>query len=323
VWTNDSAPQYAVQPDSTDPTKINIYAIDFNNGPNDPYFATGYVPLTATPVTVNSYLSPGGGALPQPPASASPPVNVSFAGSRFWNSVYRRGSIWTCHMVKGAPSGGQANRIVIRWYEILTNGFGTPSGGQPSLRQQGEIDPATLFNPVETAGMSAYVPAIFVDDSGNAAVTYNVVGPQSIGPNGLPQYISIWRSSRCVTDPLNTMPTTNIQRQGTSIVGTINTVGFGDYSGICADPAVANRFWYHVGQAVAQDTDPQQGRSHAGYFDVGCGFDPSGDGMNDTADAAMFFQSFGVGEPEADIVLDGSIDSSDAAAYPDFAAPKP
>jgi hypothetical protein len=57
-------------------------------------------------------------------------------------------------------------------------------------------------------------------------------------------------------------------------------------------------------------------------FVTGCGMDSNGDGASNAADAALFFEALQAGEPEAELVLDGSIDASDAAALPEALQPK-
>ena len=75
--------------------------------------------------------------------------------------VYRNGSAWAAHAI-GAD--GEANTAKVRWYEIAMNGWPV-TDFDPELVQSGTIDPGE--------DISAWYPAIHVDDDGNVAIAYN------------------------------------------------------------------------------------------------------------------------------------------------------
>jgi len=133
---------------------------------------------------------------------------------RFWSVVERNGSIWAVHHVN-------STRARVRWYEIALNGW--PSGADPTLAQNGEIDPGGTI--------STFFPSIDVDAEDSAAITFARSSPT--------EFISMWRTVRTAADPANTFqPPVEVQVSANATGGR-----WGDYSGTEADPVVAGSFW--------------------------------------------------------------------------------
>lgn len=112
----------------------------------------------------------------------------------------------------------------MRWYEIELNSW--PAAGSPSLRQDGEIDLG--------GGIHTFFPSIHVDANDNVAITY--------ARSASNEYISMSRSTRAGSDPLDTMRPTQVVRTSDNA----HTSGrWGDYSGTQAEADIPGVFWGH------------------------------------------------------------------------------
>jgi hypothetical protein len=293
-FSYDTAPQYVVDFVTTGSplvSKVRLFSLQLNASNaivmSEPY---------EIPVALGESLP---GTVPQ---LAGANIILPGEGStRFWNAVYRNGSLWATHMVR---SPVDPTRCVIRWYEIRMNlweGVGTP--GFPVLRQAGTIEPG--------GSLSAFMPSIAVDGSENACVTYNTCGPS--------QRIAIVRSSRCASDPLDEMPTISTSHTSPESLGVVGTsLAWTDYSGTGPDPAISNRFYSHNTAVKSMFVI----RSLISRFDGNCGLDMNGDGLFDAGDAASFVSAAIQGAPEADVAASESIDADDAEAFVKMAKPK-
>ncbi len=139
--------------------------------------------------------------------------------SRFWSCVYRNGSLWAVH--HQSPNGTAAARA--RWYQFDMKGWPT-SGDVPELVQSGDIQP--------DANTSTFFPSIWVDDEGNAAITF--------AKSSSTEFISMCRSLRAANDPLGEFRPLQVVRES---LGSYSIGRWGDYSGTANDPAEPRTFW--------------------------------------------------------------------------------
>jgi hypothetical protein len=139
---------------------------------------------------------------------------IDTLSNRLINAVWRNNSIWTAHTVAG--SDGEA---VVQWYEIDT------TGGVYTLVQSGQIDPGP--------GLHSLIPAIAVDDAGNAAITYTVAGAGQ-----MPQMVIAGRQA---ADAPGTFRPGVVVRD--SDAATYDGGRWGDYASVVVDPADDSVFW--------------------------------------------------------------------------------
>lgn len=166
---------------------------------------------TTTTISLPTYTYPN-----QPPQKGSSSRPFLFE-PRFWSVAQRNGSIWAVHHVN-------SSRARVRWYEIELNSW--PAAGSPSLRQDGEIDLG--------GGIHTFFPSIHVDANDNVAITY--------ARSASNEYISMSRSTRAGSDPLDTMRPTQVVRTSDNA----HTSGrWGDYSGTQAEADIPGVFWGH------------------------------------------------------------------------------
>ncbi|MEM9409613.1 MAG: hypothetical protein AAGA30_00745 [Planctomycetota bacterium] len=143
--------------------------------------------------------------------------------ARFWSCVYRNGSLWAVH--HHSPNSSGIARA--RWYEIDVRGWPT-SGLTPQLLQSGELTP-TNNNGQASA---TFFPSIWVDDSGNAAITTS--------RSSNIEFISMSRAIRSASDPPGTFQDVQLVQPST----TQYTSGrWGDYSATVSDPVESGAFW--------------------------------------------------------------------------------
>lgn len=187
--------------------------------------------------------------IPERPLQMGTNTRITTFDARFWSCVYRNGSIWAAHHITRHSATGDP-RVLVRWYQIATNGWPTVEAAAPSVVQWGEID----------AGPSVrtFFPAIGVDPDDNLGLVFSRVSPT--------EFISIGRTGRLAADaPGTTRPMTIVQ---TSTMPESEFGGrWGDYGGIVVDPSDDRTFWYHheyrttgwrtwVGTFSLADADP-------------------------------------------------------------------
>ena len=171
---------------------------------------TSYARTTFT-LSVPTYTFPN-----QPPQKGSSSRPFLFE-PRFWSVALRNDSMWAVHHVNNL-------RARVRWYEINLNGW--PNGGNPSLAQDGEIDLGS--------GIHTFFPSIHVDADDNVAVSF--------ARSAANEYISMSRSTRSATDPVDTMRPAQVVRTS----GAAHNSGrWGDYSATQAEPNIPGTFWGH------------------------------------------------------------------------------
>ena len=144
--------------------------------------------------------------------------------------IYRRigatESLWITHNVD-TPSGPTA----MQWAQINVTG-GTV--GTTPVQQQIYAPDASLYR---------WMGSIAVDTQGNVALGYST-------SNGTaPNFPSIAYSGRLATDPLNTLPQTEVQMVAGAGSQTNNCGGgscdrWGDYTAMTLDPSDGCTFWY-------------------------------------------------------------------------------
>ena len=135
--------------------------------------------------------------------------------ARFWNCVYRNGSLWACHH-QGTPARA-------RWYQIDMGGW--PGSGTPRLVQSGDIE--------SEPGVHTFFNSISVDGDGNALTVF--------ARSSASEFPSLARAYRLASDPPGTMRSMQIIQKS---VGPFTLVGrWGDYSAVGSDPNAPNALW--------------------------------------------------------------------------------
>jgi hypothetical protein len=164
------------------------------------------------------------------------PQQLDVLGDRLmFRMPYRKigsvGSILLNHSVQ-TPDG----RIGVRWYEVRI-----PSGGSPSIYQQG------TYAPDDAAGdpLWRWMGSIAQDKRGDIALGYSASGPND--------YPSIRYTGRAAGDPVGQMT----QAEQVAFTGTgpqTEAEGrWGDYSDLTVDPSDDCTFWY-TQEYLAEDT---------------------------------------------------------------------
>jgi hypothetical protein len=156
---------------------------------------------------------------PENPPQLGTSIQPETFESRFWNCMYRNGSLWATHHVN-------STQVRQRWYEIDMAGWPT-SGNTPTVVQGGEIVPGE--------GVRTFFGSIWADDDGNAGMVFARSSPS--------EFISMSRAFRKASDPLGTMTPAQFMKQSTesSFSGR-----WGDYSNVVSDPTAPGAFWgYH------------------------------------------------------------------------------
>jgi hypothetical protein len=164
------------------------------------------------------------------------PQQLDVLGDRLmFRMPYRKigntASILLNHSVQ-TPDG----RIVVRWYEVRI-----PSGGSPSIYQQG------TYAPDDAVGdpLWRWMGSIAQDKRGDIAIGYSASGPND--------YPSIRYTGRAAGDPVGQMT----QAEQVAFTGTgpqTEAEGrWGDYSDLTVDPSDDCTFWY-TQEYLAEDT---------------------------------------------------------------------
>ncbi|MFH1746609.1 MAG: dockerin type I domain-containing protein [Planctomycetota bacterium] len=172
-------------------------------------------PLTAPTLTNLGTITVGTISDPPnaPALGSSTPLNT--VDSRLMMSVYRDGSLWTCHTIS---YGGKA---AVRWYEIDPSGM--------SLLQIGTVADSTLYY---------FFPSIMVNQSGNVVMGFT--GSHSS------QYAACYYTGRMSSDPLGEMAEPIMFKEGTGPQNNVDGYGrnrWGDYSYTTLDPLDQTTFW--------------------------------------------------------------------------------
>jgi len=164
------------------------------------------------------------------------PQQLDVLGDRLmFRMPYRKigntASILLNHSVQ-TPNG----KIGVRWYEVRV-----PSGGSPSIYQQG------TYAPDDAAGdpLWRWMGSIAQDKRGDIALGYSASGPN--------EYPSIRYTGRAAGDPVGQMT----QAEQVAFTGTgpqTEVEGrWGDYSDLTVDPSDDCTFWY-TQEYLAEDT---------------------------------------------------------------------
>jgi hypothetical protein len=275
-----------------------LYPLTFDSGTGtivDPIPLKYALPVPAyyTPPTL----------VPQPPGGKPFDKGIGQDG-RCWSAVHSNGSVWVAFVTGDVVD---STRTLIRVHEIQMNGWTGGAVITPVLRQTITVDPGNA--------QSAFSPSIAVQPDGLAAVTYNAVGPNA------GQFISIYMSYRCPSDPLHTMRPPSLLYNHNALVGQSSpqpTIEQNHYSGTTIDSRIAGRFWCHHGLGCGIQLPTKVIR-----FDPPCGLDMDGSGGFDVGDKIAFQQSHVAGEPEADFEPDGVSTVKDAVVFDELHEPKP
>ena len=172
-------------------------------------------PLTSPTLTdLGSVPIPLHYAPPNAPALGSA-TRLDTVGSRLMMSVYRDGTIWTCHTIN------IDGRAACRWYEVDPE--------SPELIQYGTVSDSLLHY---------FFPSIMVNQYGHVAMGFT--GSSS------DQYAAAYYTGRSVTDPPGEMAPPAMYKEGTGPQNNIDSYGrnrWGDYSYTTLDPVDEQRFW--------------------------------------------------------------------------------
>lgn len=178
--------------------------------------------LTRDPITCRSY--------DLPPDAEQPGTNVRIEtnDSRLLNAIYQSVSntrrIWTCHTVKQSWAGDSAARSAVQWYEIDVPG--------KSVVQQ---------NAYGASGQYYYFPAIQTDMRRNAYLVF--------GRSNQNEFASLRQTGRLADAPANELLGSALIKAGLS---SYTGQRWGDYFGICRDPANPNFVWVYGEYAEAR-----------------------------------------------------------------------
>jgi hypothetical protein len=221
----------------------------FTAGPN-----CGAGGTLSAPVQVSqaAYTFQQGAIVPQP----NVPTMLDMIDDRLMQKVHYKNlsgaeSLWVTHPV-GTGAGG--TQIAMQWAQLdVTGGVIAPNPVQ-----QGIHEPDAILN--------RFMGSLAVDSQGNMALGYTT-------SNGTaPNFPSIAYAGRLATDPLNTLPQTEVQMIAGS--GSQNNVcggaacdRWGDYSAMSIDPADDCTFYY-VNEYYDSQAHGTSGDWHTriGYF---------------------------------------------------------
>jgi hypothetical protein len=310
----DAAPHYILERSPINSTTLHVYAITADSSGKP-------VIVGPHPIILPTYAPP-------PPLSDQPlspnttPPNTQFpfkttAVNRIWHASYRDGYIWASYLVgEGAES---LDRAKIRWHLIQTNDW---NGGPnvPQLIESGTIDPRDDIAPIKYRNASK--PAIIAGPSTpsvqRAAIVFNTIGTD---PG---EFLKIYMAAKCGPGAFSS-PVLQYTHSDTVQGDLVAPLPDGDYAGICADPAIAGRYWFHLGVSpyVQPGYHPQDNISRVGRFDWNCGMDLNGDGVVDAGDAAAFALLFGTGQPGANFQPDEQFNGDDVVEYDQVDQPQP
>jgi hypothetical protein len=181
-----------------------------------------------TNVSQTSYTAPSGDVVPQPGTT----IKLDGLGDRLMQEVqYRKvgaaESLWVVHNVMTSS----ASTVRLQWAQIdITNGAISTTPVQEQI-----YAPDTTLN--------RWMGSLAVDSQGNMALGYSTAN------DTVPNYPSIAYAGRLSTDPLNTLPQTEVQLVAGAASQTNNCGGspcsrWGDYTAMSVDPSDDCTFWY-------------------------------------------------------------------------------
>lgn len=188
-------------------------------------FWTGGTPgLAATAVACRSY------DLPPDAIQQGTDVRIETNDSRLLNAVFQYAGgvrrLWTCQTSRHTWPGESEARSAVQWYEI-----DVPTA---SVVQQ---------NRYGVAGSYYYFPAIHTDASRNAHLVF--------GRSGASEFAQLRQTGRRVNDAQGSLQGSALIQAGQGIY----TRGrWGDYFGICRDPADTSQVWMYGEYAGTGDT---------------------------------------------------------------------
>lgn len=258
------------------------------------YAVTRQTPPTVTGVAIPVPFYRSHNLAPQ--AGNGSPIRTD-VGAFYTAPVYRNGSLWAVHTVRHATGDDRAR---VRWYQILMKGW-PESGTDPELVQWGELHvPAPL---------AAYYPSIAVDALNNAAITFNVSGPD--------KPISIWQAVRCHNDPTNTFREPYEVVEGLAVYKNTESLNWGDFSGTDPDPVAPSVFWAHAQAPYGSGGTTEIWTTWIARTVSPCSLDVNGDGIVAATDFAAFMSLYLQALPQADYRADAVIDARDVMAIHD------
>jgi hypothetical protein len=214
-------------------------------------------PLTSPTLVDNGTLSvPASTSPPNAPALGSTtPISVgNGAGYHLQMSVFRDGSLWTCHTI------GVSGRCACRWYEIDPVGM--------VLLQSGTVDDPSLHY---------YYPSVMVNEVGDAAMGFS--------GSDATQYVATYFTGRLSKDIPGQMADPVLLKAGEASYNVVDSYGrnrWGDYSYTTLDPVDERTFW--TIQEYAYSPENQWG-TWVGQLSFD-GFDCNGNGVPDEDDIA-------------------------------------
>lgn len=171
---------------------------------------TGTATANATDLAVNAYGEP---------VNATQPGGGGIATNNAWliSADWRDDVMATAHNATTPGDGGHTTHAI--WYEVNTNG-----GGTPTLKDQGVISSG--------AGVHSYMPSVALDANGDLGITYI---ESSAG-----EFMSMWVGIHAAGAPAGTTATT-VAKQSTHTL--VDNSRSGDYSNTVVDPSNPNTFW--------------------------------------------------------------------------------
>ncbi len=183
---------------------------------------------TAANVSQTSYTTPGAPIVPQP---GTTDLLDSLSDRLMQKVQYRKvgaaESLWVVHSVQTSST----STVQPQWAQIDVTGGVI---GTTAVQQQIYAPDTTLYR---------WMGSLAVDSQGNMALGYST-------SNGtVPNYPSIAYSGRLATDPLNTLPQSEVQLVAGAGSQTLSFFGqavsrWGDYTSMSVDPTDDCTFWY-------------------------------------------------------------------------------
>ncbi len=150
---------------------------------------------------------------------------------RVLHAVFRGDSIW-CAFTTAHNWGGANNRASIQWCQIRA--------ATPAVVQQGVFGAAAAHY---------FYPAPCPDNNGNLVMVFSRSGKTEFG--------SIGYTGRKSTDALGSLQPSTVLKAGVAPYVGLDGNGrnrWGDYAGVCADPANSPQIWFYSVYASALNT---------------------------------------------------------------------
>jgi hypothetical protein len=147
---------------------------------------------------------------------------------RVLHAVFRGDSIW-CALTTAHNWSTSTNTASIHWFQIRA--------AAPGLVQQGVFGAGNVHS---------FFPACCPDANGNMIMVF--------ARSGTNEYGSVYYTGRKSTDPLGTLQPSTLLKAGVANYVEKDNSGrnrWGDYSGVCADPANPKGIWFYGEFAAA------------------------------------------------------------------------